>query len=144
VIAVHSNDEGTSLSKDTETFVNRVLEVRDLHCHALWDTIRAESLESVKGETKYEAQEEEDAPREEGSDRREWLGYATKEEERVAQARHREEKRRRQAVGLKIEEIRNNYNELEAMATDGELQNPLSNEDQEESWKDYWSQSGPK
>jgi len=146
VIAVHSNDEGTrSLSKDTEMFVNQVLEVRDLYCHALWETIRAESLEEfVKvGETKFEEQEEEDAPHEEGTDRREWLGYATNEEERVAQARHREEKRRRQSAGLKIEEIRNNYNDLEAMATDGERHNFLPNQDQDESWKDYWSQKGP-
>jgi hypothetical protein len=139
VIAVHSNDEGTGLSKETEMFVARVIEVRTMHCDALWETIRAESLETS---SKAEAKEEEE-PREDGAERREWLGYTSKEEERVAQARHREDKRRRQAgqAGFSIEEIRDNYNDLESMATDGEIKNYLPNKEQDDSWKDYWAQN---
>jgi hypothetical protein len=72
---------------------------------------------------RYKDQEKGVALREENSDRSEWLGYANKEEEQVAQARHREEKRRQgQKAGLKIEDIRNNYK-------DGELQNYFTNQD---------------
>jgi hypothetical protein len=137
VIAVLANDEGNGLSKETEMFVNRVLDVRAMHCEALWETIRAESLESLKADTKLE---EEDVPQEEGADKREWLGYGTKEEERVAQARFREEKRRRQA-GVVIEEDRTSYNDLESMATEGEGQNLHPNKEEDESWKDYWTQN---
>jgi hypothetical protein len=137
VIAVLANDEGTGLSKETEMFVNRVLDVRAMHCEALWETIRAESLESVKADIKLE---EEDVPRDEGADKREWLGYGTKEEERVAQARFREEKRRRQA-GVVNEEDRTSYNDLESMATEGEGQNLHPNKEEDETWKDYWTQN---
>jgi hypothetical protein len=138
VIAVRSADDGAILSKETEMFVNRVIEVRALHCNAMWETIRADSLESTLAETK----QEDLSGHEEGVGRREWLGYSSKEEERVAQARHREEKRRRQN-GFAIEEERNNYNDLESMAAEegAEPKALFPNSETDESWKDYWAQA---
>lgn len=139
VIVDQSSEEGISLTKETEMFVARVVEVRAIHCKALWETIRAESLETKR---KTEAKEEVEM-HEEGVGRREWLGYATEEEERVAQARYQEEKRRRQ-TGFSIEEIRENYNELTSMTTDGDARELLPNDDQDDSWKDFWAQNGSK
>lgn len=138
VIAVRSSDDGTILSRDTEMFVNRVIEVRALHCNAMWETIRADSLESTLAETKQEDM----SGHEEGAGRREWLGYSSKEEERVAQARYREEKRRHQN-GFAIEEVRNNeYNNFESMPEEGaEAKNLFPNSETDESWKDYWAQA---
>jgi hypothetical protein len=137
VIAVRSADDGTILSKETEMFVNRVIEVRALHCNAMWETIRADSLESTLAESK----QEDLSGHEEGEGRREWLGYSSKEEERVAQARHREEKRRRQN-DFAIEEDGNNYNDLESMTAEGPEPNKFfPNVETDESWKDYWAQA---
>lgn len=138
VIAVYSDDKGIALSKETETFVARVMEVRAMHCDALWETIRAESLETKRKEGSWGEEE----PHEEGADRRKWLGYSSKEEERVAQARYREDKRRRQA-GFSVEEISEKYNELESMGEDGEVKSYLPNKE-DDSWKDYWAQNGTK
>lgn len=55
VIHLKVDDEAFELSKETELLVNRVLDVRDMHCDALWETIRVESLET----TLYESKEEE-------------------------------------------------------------------------------------
>jgi hypothetical protein len=64
-----------------------------IHCHALWETIFEQRVSNrSRMKPRYKEQEEEEASREDNSDRREWLVYATKEEEQVAEARHREEK----------------------------------------------------
>jgi hypothetical protein len=143
VIGIQSNDTGDNMAHETEMFVDRVLEVRAVHCDAMWETIRAESLETVKAESKSEFLDGDDEPREAGTDRREWLGYSSQEEERIAQARFREEKRRRMQAGISIEEIRHNYNDLDSLTADGETAKTLlPNEEPDASWKEYWSQNG--
>jgi hypothetical protein len=142
VIGIQSNDTEDDLAHETEMFVDRVLEVRAVTCDAMWETIRAESLETVKAESKSELADGDDEPREEGTDRREWLGYNSKEEERIAQARFREEKRRRIQAGFSIEEIRHNYNDLESLTADGETKTLFPNNEPDGSWKEYWSQNG--
>ena len=141
VIASKVDDTGVWLSKETEQLVNRVLDIRHLHCAALWETIRVESLE-----TESELQKEEEKKQEyheEGSDRRKWLGYNSTDEERVAQARYREDQRRRQASGVVIEEIANKYDDLGSIKTDGfETNDFLPNRGENESWKDYWARDG--
>lgn len=147
VMNVQYEEQDAVLGKLTESFVSRVLNVREMHCQALWKTIRAESLETTKlSEAKvmedYTASQLENY--QEGDNRREWLGYSSKEEERVAHARYREEKRRRQNTPLTIEDLRNvNYNDLESLTATGgdtEMKNYIPNKDQgEDSWKEYWA-----
>ena len=140
VISVRPVDQHEGgLSEETEMFVDRVLDVRRIHCEALWETIRLESLETPNVEMK----EQEPRIREEGADRREWLGYASKEEERVAQARYREDKRRRQDPGVSIEELRPGYNDFESSGVDA-VQLPIlepNTDEPQESWKDFWTDS---
>lgn len=141
VITSKMDDTGVWLSKETEQLVNRVMDIRQMHCAALWETIRAESLEMDASDLKRE-EEKKQEHHEEGSDRREWLGYASKEEERIAQARYREDKRRRQASGVVIEEIGDKYNDLESVKTEGfEVNDFLPNQEENESWKDYWTRN---
>ena len=142
-----SGDGEAVVSKETEMFVDRVLDVRELHCHAMWDIIRAGSLERFS--PAVDRRPPEDPPgreegtatdREEGADRIEWLGYGSKEEEQIAQARYREEKRRRQ-TGFSIEEVRSGYNDFDTLTTDGgEIKSYVLNKekDEEEAWKDFW------
>ena len=140
VVALNANNTNVWLSKETEIFVNRVLDVRQMHCAALWETIRVESLETGLSEAQKEEEKKQEY-HEDGRDRRTWLGYGSKEEERIAQARFREEKRRRQASGVTIEEINTNYNDLNAVNTGGIQTNDfLPNPEDNESWKDFWTQ----
>lgn len=137
-----------SLKTISDTFVSRVLEVRKQHCCARWEEIRADSLETAARDDRFYA--------EEGERRREWLGYATKEEEDAARARYREEKRRLSS-GFSIEEVKNEYNDLNSMnqteikrfrTNDGEEENTESSStdreverqpsDENPPWKQYW------
>jgi hypothetical protein len=52
---------------------------------------------------------------EEGERRREWLGYATKEEEDAARERYRAEKRGLSGGQFSIEEVKEEYNDLDSM-----------------------------
>ena len=131
-------DLGISLSKETEAFVSRILDVRELHCDAMWQTIRADSLESAHVPTDPPGRGEEGT-----SERHEWLGYSSKTEEETSRAKFQEDKRRLQS-GFSIEEIRPGYNDFESMVTDGDVKNYLPNGDENESWKDYWAQSETK
>ena len=134
---VHSRQQDEKIQPDTEIFVNRVLEVRALHCDALWETIRAESIEeSGYSESKNETQQESKEP---GADRRDWLGYSSKEEELETQAKLREEKMRRQEAGLTIEEVSGSYNDFESMKKDAEIKELLPNNDEDEAWKQQWA-----
>lgn len=140
VIAIRTDDEESFyLTKETEVFVNRVLYIRDLHFEAVWKTIRVESLELAKVDTTEEEKKQES--HEEGSDRRDWLGYESKEDEIAAQARHREEKRRRQTSGVVVEELDKGYDDFESLKTDSEDVKELApNDNEDESWKAYWVQ----
>lgn len=139
VVGVRSKDDERDLPKETKIFVNRVLDVRDCHCDALWETIRAESLE----ETGYAESKDqlEDEGRDEGDDRREWLGYSSKEEEVEVQLELQNEKMRRQGEGLTIEEVSNSYNAFDSMNADDAVKELLPNEDVDESWREHWAQS---
>jgi hypothetical protein len=140
VVGVRSKDDERDIPKDTETFVNRVLDVRALHCDALWETIRVESLEQT-GFTESKEEAEDVEQREEGDDRREWLGYSSREEEIEVQMQHQKEKTWRQEEGLAIEEISNTYNAFDSMDADEVAKELLPNEDEDESWKEHWAQS---
>ena len=110
-----------------------------IHCGALWETIRAESLE----EAPIVKSREEGQPREEGADRRNWLGFFSKEEERKAKMRYNDEKMRRQEAGITIEEVKDSYNDLDTLAKDGgvSVKELLPNEEQDDSWKAFWTEN---
>ena len=147
-----------SLRSISDAFVSRVLEVRKQHCDARWEEIRADSLETAERDDRNFIDD--------GESRREWLGYATKEEEDAARARYREEKRRLSRE-FSIEEVKNEYNELGSMkrtdvkrflpnsngnqnrvedkdgeiaqqesATESDVERQPSDENQP--WKEYW------
>lgn len=171
VIANNSNDDEKNLSKLTEVFVSRVLKVRQMHCITIWETIRAESLESISVSTKSAESKSANAmPNESGADRREWLGYASKEDEMEAREKYRDGKRR--CDHLKIEVLDEGYEDLTShskspavthfeenkqstLVTVGEMTDSLEratngNENSAaeeakdgytETWKDFWSES---
>lgn len=170
VIANNSHDDEQNLSKETEVFVLRVATVRQMHCKAIWEAIRAESLESITNcrTNRNEAKDEEDGLREPGSDRREWLGYTSKDEELAAKIRYQDDKRRIQGTGVIIEELNGSYNDLSSLRSEGVMTfahnttpsmtpEPASIEvvtkaisgapadveesksSEEETWKDFWS-----
>jgi hypothetical protein len=133
--------EGEETQEDEEEedkwiFGSRVLEVRKLHCDVCWETIRSESLETPSiANVRHD----------EGSQRRKWLGFASKEEERTSKAKFQEEKRQLKS-GFKIEEITDKkYHQIEDMATPDvetyQVAPPsINEEDDEGEWKDYWKQ----
>ena len=166
VIANNSHDDEQNLSKETEIFVSRVLTVRRMHCRTVWKTIRAESLETIPANGR--THESTKRPnREEGVDRREWLGYATVEEEEKAKAKYKEEKQGSRGInGVTIEEVVDTYNEFPAFPNDAiaelvlneelvaaavEQAEPDSSakpieeiketEEKDEEWKAFWSKS---
>jgi len=133
--------ENVPLSKVTEQLVNRVLDVRQMHCSSLWDTIRSMSLESQIAIERPEEEKKHD----EGADRRDWLGYSSKEEEYAAQLKHREEKGQRlTSSGVFIEEFGGPYQDFESMDLDNMMvvNDFLPNREENESWKDYWARNG--
>jgi hypothetical protein len=116
---------------------------------ATWQSIRQESLEIPKRIRETVADE--------GADRRGWLGYASKEEQKEAAIAYREEKKRRES-GFTIEEVTDSYLDLDAVAANAPtLKTFVSNEDGkndkaltkqstpdeakegEEKWKDFWA-----
>ena len=164
VIANSSHDDESNLSKETKLFVSRVLDVRQMHCQAIWETIRTESLESITFHTTFSADGAE--RKEEGADRREWLGYASKEEEMKGKTMYNEEKKRLQGSSVIIEEIDGNYNDFSTMTSE-DNKNFTPNEEasvtktrsapvkkesgsdageskasEEDNWKNFWSADG--
>jgi hypothetical protein len=141
-ILSRAEDFDVNLSKETEQLASRVLDVRQMHCASLWDTIRSESLESqASRQGKEEEKKQED--HEEGRDRRDWLGFSSKEEQHAAQARYRDEKRRQQDSGVCVEEIGGRYNDFASMEMDSyQVNDFLPNRDENETWKDYWARNG--
>jgi hypothetical protein len=137
---VKLEDDGSSHSDLTDIFVSRVVEVRDLHCRAMWETIRIDSLETPSHSASAEAKEDgNQSGRQEGQDRREWLGYSSKEEEGQAKARFQDEKSRQQS-GLSIEEISQGYDAFESMPEQGESKTFESNGNGDERWKGFWEE----
>lgn len=112
--------------EQTDVFVTRVLQVRAMHCDAMWETIRSESLET-------EATVKPKFDKDEGESRREWLGYASKEEQRKAEERYRREKlSHQQPNGISIEEITSGYQDLAQEPTDSSIEQQLNEKFQRE------------
>lgn len=88
---VMNNKSSIESRPATQDYVSRIRDVRELHCEAAWKSIRQGSLEVNVG---YQ-----DDTFEEGSDRRLWLGYDSKEAEEDAAKLFRKEK----SEGLKNE-----------------------------------------
>jgi len=114
VISNKSAKDDSNLGKWTEVFVSRVVKVRKMHCKIVWKNVRAESLETITSQAgsdlNQREQQAEKLNHEPGADRREWLGYASKEEEMTAQKKYEEDKGTRDKV--KIEEIHEGYEDL--------------------------------
>lgn len=151
IITVPKNTNKASRDPDAETklYVTRILKVRSLHCAAAWETIRAESLESPTRSPEEVA--------EEGAGRREWLGYASKEEEKLAQLKFQEEKKQHRGE-FSIEEVGNTYHDLDSASNETPKMKPYSPNDapplaprspaaqpkkpkEDVRWKGYWANS---
>ncbi|KAG7357362.1 vacuolar protein 14-like protein [Nitzschia inconspicua] len=157
VICNSSHDDEENLCVETEAFVSRVLEVRSMHCHAMWETIRTESLESMSHLPTVRPDDVVHSMHEEGTDRREWLGFSSKEEEMEAKAKYKAEKIQ-QSSGVIIEDVNGGYNDISSMPaqevksftpnTDGgaitfnRSETGLDDSETkaaEDDWKNYWS-----
>jgi hypothetical protein len=137
--------------------------VRKLHCDVAWDTIRSESLETSSIGTDYDAQHEI------GSHRRDWLGFANKDEEAASKVKFQEERRNLLKGSAKIEELgdgirqydqlqdmmhsqsmdTNHNNSYEVSETRSTSEPTLSHEHDAKSashrgdeWKSYWEENG--
>ena len=112
VISNKSAKDDRRLGKWTEVFVSRVAKVRKMHCNIVWENIRAESLETNQAgsDSNRRDRQADELKHELGANRREWLGYASKEEEMAAQNKYQEDKRTRDKV--QIEEIHEGYEDL--------------------------------
>ena len=115
----------TALSNETKQLVDRIEAVRFLHCSAIWQNIRADSLELPKLEP--------EAVHDEGADRRGWLGYSSKEDETEVRRKYKEEKNRRQTSSISIEEVTNDYQDLKVVGENAEKP------EQDVQWKKYWA-----
>jgi hypothetical protein len=147
----------------TWLFASRILQVRKLHCDVAWDTIRSESLETSSIGTDYDAQHEI------GSHRRDWLGFANKDEEAASKVKFQEERRNLLKGSAKIEELgdgirqydqlqdmmhsqsmdTNHNNSYEVSETRSTSEPTLSHEHDAKSashrgdeWKSYWEENG--
>mmetsp|Transcript_57459 Transcript_57459/g.66364 ORF Transcript_57459/g.66364 Transcript_57459/m.66364 type:complete len:1069 (+) Transcript_57459:501-3707(+) len=163
VIANNSHDDEKNLSKDTEVFVSRVLDVRRVHCKTVWEKIRAESLENIPSRGKFsEVKDDGDSIWEEGDDRRKWLGYNSKEEDSMAKAKHKQEKQNllgsdsvtiemgtyNKFTSLQSEVIKTFVpntgpdiiaKERAVTSTMNSSKDATESKDEEETWKRYWS-----
>jgi hypothetical protein len=132
-------------------YVKRIECVRSLHCDAKWRTIRADSLEVVSGK-----EETKDNGHEEGSDRRAWLGYASKEEEDTMRNSFLSKSQCRVSPATisntaeyhdlsALSPSQENVPEEEAMEisqpTEGETedQEAKTGDNCDEQWKEYWA-----
>lgn len=120
-----------NVTGETEMYVKRVLDVRKIHCESAWTQIRADSLEVTWREKQPS----------DGADRREWLGYNSKEEEEQT----KERLRKKDSEGLTIEELHDEYRDLDTLMNEtnqmGSLQpNTETAETSVENatWKSYW------
>jgi hypothetical protein len=127
------------LPEDTTNFVARTNYVRNLHCLAIWQTIRQDSLEVTK--------QDRERVHDEGADRRSWLGYASKEEQLDAERKYKD----RHSHGVRIEDISPGYHEMGStghqitvndfvVPSDNGGQNREEGDDSgSNQWKKFWS-----
>jgi hypothetical protein len=134
-----------NLTADTKSYIARVQYVRRQNCSATWQKIRQESLEVPKRIIELVVDE--------GADRRKWLGYASKEEQEESAKQHQRDKYERQSNGFSVEEVTNNYQDLETITDDStKLKSLVANDTSnvqsetmtrdtnvEEPWKQFWS-----
>jgi hypothetical protein len=126
----------TSASTDTQSYVERVVKVRALHCNAAWTAIRADSLETPKIEK--------ESLEDEGASRRKWLGYTSKEEESQGRQMYRNNK---QSLGksnvTRIQEISSTYDDLADMKNEFNEASKfeLNPDSKEEIWMQYWAET---
>lgn len=141
-------------SGDAGVFVKRVEQVRSLHCSATWNSIRAGSLE-ISSNTNGEVNKEE------GADRRTWLGYASKAEEAENHQKYRDKKiSLHLRGGFSIEEVKQEYQDLNEIQGDiaaldkvnketsrlndnFELDEARTGNNDKEGWKDFWADPDP-
>ena len=145
--AGRQNDEEEPSEEPLLEFAQRVMEVRTIHCNARWEAIRSESLETAD-------RDDHSVIVDEGADRREWLGYANKEEESTAKERYREENRRSR-IDFSIEEVHTDYHELHAIGSPPNKKSSESEDttkrippnpeqlgehyERDDHWKGFWS-----
>lgn len=138
-------------SSSGNMYVQRIQHVRSLHCDAKWRTIRADSLEVVPGK-----EETKDGGHDEGSDRRSWLGYASKDEEEAMRKSFLSKSQVRTSPTAKMPDI-GEYHELspspsqENVLAEGTAEVPQERENEREDeeakvddskddqWKKYWA-----
>jgi Vacuolar protein 14 C-terminal Fig4p binding len=131
-------------SVDTKLFVSRIRDIRDWHCDASWKSIRQGSLE-IQATAKEPSLDE-------GSDRRQWLGYQSKEEEQVAKKLLKERNNHR------VEELKQEYQDFASIPGLFQKPNDLVETDQRDEhepssdiptdkednqWIDFWSKGEP-
>jgi hypothetical protein len=140
---------------DTDIYVERVRQVRSLHCAEAWIKIRGESLEAPASIWR----ESENV--ELGDSRRRWLGFESKEEDNNAQKLYRDEKKG--PDGIFIEEITSDYQNLHQLVSSNnnsklftsnerdevkpttrkaDKQGVLEEMEDDEQWKGYWEDKG--
>jgi hypothetical protein len=127
-----------NLGADTKSYISRVQYVRRQNCSATWQKIRRESLEVPKRILEVVVDE--------GADRRMWLGYASNEEQEDSVKQLQHEKYEKQSNGFSVEEVNNNYQDLETITDDStKLKSlvPNGTSNVEEQWKQFWSISDP-
>jgi hypothetical protein len=135
----------SSTSSHTETFVDRVLTVRELHCDAIWGSIRSESLETAPEKDNLDHIDADEG-------RRGWLGYSSKEEEAAAKQQMAEQNLR---AGPTVEEIKEGYDDLDSLPRTKVKEYKVPGEDistskvkgdsdkeqsgSNEEWKEFWA-----
>lgn len=97
----HAEKYAKKIPAESKSFVERAISVRSLHCKAAWQTIRQESLEDQKTR-KFTLTDE-------GADRRDWLGYASKQDQLDAESTLKSQNTR----SAFIEDAENKYHELD-------------------------------
>jgi hypothetical protein len=139
--------ESSTLPAETRRFVNRIIEIRTMHCSATWQTIRQDSLE-VSSQRIQEHLEDE------GADHRSWLGYGSKEEKLRAEEAYQNGKKH----VIRIEDVSPGYHDIgldansivtkdfivpdESEGTGGtgaRLQESDVSTEEEIQWKQYWA-----
>lgn len=140
----HSDLESNTSKAEARRFVNRILEIRTMHCSATWQTIRQDSLETSSQRVQEHVEDE-------GADRRSWLGYGSKDEQLKAEEAYQNGKNhvfRIEDVSPGYHDIGSNTNptkDFEVPDEEGDVETtpPLQeadvNKEDEIQWKQYWA-----
>jgi hypothetical protein len=143
----HRDLEHRTSTAEARRFVNRIIEIRAMHCSATWQTIRKESLETSSQRVQEHVEDE-------GADRRSWLGYGSKEEQLKTKEAYQNGKKQI----LRIEDVSTGYHDIgsdpnsilskdfivpdekeESRGEAAPLQESDVNKEDEIQWKHYWA-----